>query len=349
MVQFPFRATHPSPRGTVTNARRRRLLLSYLPDWILTIVLAAIFLSLDHIEGYRRVFSVTDTSLRHPYALHERIPSWALYIIAIIAPLVLMPIVNFLTVRSWWDLHNSQSLILAAALTGSFTQVVKITVGRPRPDLIDRCRPPAGTANPDFGLTSWTVCTQTDNGILRDGFRSFFSGHSSISFAGLGFLSFYLAGKLHLFDSRGHAGKAWLALSPFMAASLVAISRTMDYRHHWHDVLVGSLVGTVLAYFSYRMYYPSLAAPVCHRPYSPRIREEGASENGAHGSHLPMHQTEAAEYSGVRINDNDLEAAPGTVPKPDPGKLEDVWREGNAEESGGLNHGVKPPTGKHTV
>jgi len=100
---------------------------------------------------------------------------------------------------------------------------VKITVGRPRPDFLSRCQPPEGLTDAPYGLTDWTVCRQTDNAIMRDGFRSFFSGHSSralriksflittnlkpfsVSFAGLGFLSFYLAGKLHLFDSRGHA------------------------------------------------------------------------------------------------------------------------------------------------
>jgi diacylglycerol diphosphate phosphatase/phosphatidate phosphatase len=59
-----------------------------------------------------------------------------------------------------------------------------------------------------------------------------------VSFAGLGFLSFYLAGKLHLFDKRGHARKAWLALSPLTAATLVAISRTMDYRRKSYHLVI---------------------------------------------------------------------------------------------------------------
>lgn len=71
---------------------------------------------------------------------------------------------------------------------------------------------------------------------------------NAVSFAGLGFLSFYLAGKMHLFDARGHTvsvtiapanahpfkmiyqHKAWISLAPLAGASLVAISRTMDYR-----------------------------------------------------------------------------------------------------------------------
>lgn len=67
----------------------------------------------------------------------------------------------------------------------------QITVGRPRPDLFSRCQLPAGlTSNPTHGLTSWTVCTQTDK--LQDGFRSFPSGHSSFGWTGMWYLELYL-------------------------------------------------------------------------------------------------------------------------------------------------------------
>ncbi|KAF8626207.1 hypothetical protein AX15_004897 [Amanita polypyramis BW_CC] len=307
----------------MSKERRKKVLWSYGLDWILTIALAAIFFSLDKVDGFRRDFSLQDTSLRHPYAVHERVSNVALYIICFIAPLVLQIIISFLTVRSWWDIHNATlGLILSLATTGSITQFVKLTVGRPRPDIIDRCQPPASAADPIFGLSTWKICTQTDNYLLKDGFRSFFSGHSSLSFAGLGFLSFYLAGKLHLFDKRGHAGKTWLALSPFSGAALVAISRTMDYRHHWQDVLIGAIVGTVLAYFCYRQYYPSLASPAAHHPYGPRIKEE---REGI----LPTHvEPDARPYeSETNYAGSDGGAGPsnaghsyelsGTIPRPE--------------------------------
>ncbi|KIM49414.1 hypothetical protein M413DRAFT_438592 [Hebeloma cylindrosporum] len=338
-MTFPFKPLNPLPAAApMTSIRRRKLIWSYLPDWILTIVLAALFFSLDKVEGYRRVFSLQESSISHPYAVHERVPNVALYFICFVAPLFIMPVINFITVRSWWDLHNSTlGLILGLALTGSLTQVVKITVGRPRPDLLDRCQPPSGLSDPQYGLTSWTVCTQTDNTILRDGFRSFFSGHSSLSFAGLGFLSFYLAGKMHLFDSRGHTTKAWLAFSPFMAATLVAVSRTMDYRHHWQDVLVGSLIGTLFSFFSYRQYYPDLSSPLSHRPYSPRIKREDPevlpmyqnNNNNDNGNFVGQRPTDPSStaYRPNTYHSDEAYELEGTVPRPGPATLTEVWHE----------------------
>ncbi|KAG8820251.1 hypothetical protein FRC19_009017 [Serendipita sp. 401] len=265
-------------RAMKAQTRRRRLVLlwSYAPDWILCIVLVGLFYSLDYIEGFRREFDLTDTSIQHSFTVHERIPNRMLLIYAGAAPLVILPIVNLLTIRSWWDFHSSWlGLLLSLSLTGAVSQVVKVVVGRPRPDLIARCQPMAGaTNNPVYGLVTSKICTQTDVAIMRDGFRSFPSAHSSLSFAGLGFLSFYLAGKLHLFDEKGYTGKSWVALTPLVGAALIAISRTMDYRHHWQDILTGSTIGIIFAFFAYRQYYPALSSALSHRPYSPRIPSE---------------------------------------------------------------------------
>ena len=80
-----------------------------------------------------------------------------------------------------------------------------MSVGRPRPDLIARCMAPLGsTDHLQYGLSTVEICTNTNIFQLNDGFKSFPSGHSSLSFAGLGFLSLYLAGKMHLWDKKGH-------------------------------------------------------------------------------------------------------------------------------------------------
>ncbi|KAF8578002.1 PAP2-domain-containing protein [Ramaria rubella] len=139
-------------------------------------------------------------------------------------------------------------------------------------DLISRCLPiPGSTDHSVWGLSTHSICTQTDANILKDGFRSFPSGHAGLSFAGLGFLSFYLAGKLHLWDQRGYTARSWLSLVPLLGAALVAVSRTMDYRHHWEDVVVGSLLGLTYSFFSYRQFFPPLAHPSSEVTHAPRI------------------------------------------------------------------------------
>lgn len=159
-----------------------------------------------------------------------------------------------------------------------------------------------------------------------------------MSFAGLGFLAFYTAGKLHLFDERGHTGKAWLALTPFIAAALVAISRTMDYRHHWQDVLVGSLLGTVMSFFAYRQYYPKLSDELSHRPFEPRVRKQQQME-ALELQRRPSRPGVTRRYTDTYV---DVEAGPSesphrpsrseTLKRPGPGPLHDVWRQGEEDD-----------------
>lgn len=54
-------------------------------------------------------------------------------------------------------------------------------------------------------------------------------------FAGFGYLSLYLAGKLHCFSAEGRS-QSWrliTVLTPLISAAVVGISRIQDNMHHW--------------------------------------------------------------------------------------------------------------------
>ncbi|UZJ56893.1 hypothetical protein CBS101457_006213 [Exobasidium rhododendri] len=264
-----------SERPRASPRKRWAIILSYAPDWIITIVLAAVItIVLSMIDGFRREFSLTDASIQHTYAVKERVSTTLLAVLAVLIPAAIIAIVSLGISRSVWDLNAGLlGFVLSHAITLTATTVVKVTVGRPRPDLIDRCQPRPGSANATpYGLVTQAICT-TDLGshLLRDGFRSFPSGHASTAFAGFTFLSLYLAGKMHIFHpARGHAAYEWIIFFPMIAAALIAISRSMDYRHHWSDLLAGALLGTFISLMTYHIYYPNLTYADSHKPWPPR-------------------------------------------------------------------------------
>lgn len=181
------------------------------------------------------------------------------------------------------DLVSSYSL--AILVNGIVTNFIKLLVGRPRPDFFNRCYPDVDIYNSlevEAKLTEITKnisnldCSQGQEfwqnlNIIKEGRKSFPSGHSSSAFAAFGFIAYYIWGKSLAFSRKGRSsGESWRFLigTPTMFLALfIVISRTQDYRHHWEDVTVGSIIGLASAYICYRIYYPSLKSDLANLSY----------------------------------------------------------------------------------
>src|SRR5271154_6842480 len=140
------------------------------------------------LQPFHRLFSLDDLSISYPYAAIQRVPTnWNLVYGGLVPFIVI--VLWTLTVRL--GMHAAHvsvlGLFISHGLSSFVTDVFKNSVGRPRPDLIARCKPMKET--PEHILVSIDVCTETDPHVLQDGWRSFPSGHSSFAFAGLGFLA----------------------------------------------------------------------------------------------------------------------------------------------------------------
>lgn len=105
------------------------------------------------------------------------------------------------------------------------------------------------------------------------------------AFAGLFYLSLYLAAKLHVLDNNGEVWRSFIVMVPTLGAALIASSRIMDARHHPFDVISGSLLGILVAYFAYRQYFPPVTEP-WHRGRAHPIRSFATGPRKPHHRYL---------------------------------------------------------------
>jgi membrane-associated phospholipid phosphatase len=142
-------------------------------------------------------------------------------------------------------------------------------------------------------LVDWRICQQTDSSTLSDGFASFPSGHASFSWAGMTYLTLFLCAKFaitipflvptayHESDTTAFGGTGSmrgngvdaehaaarnraaapplyllvLAFVPLGTAFYISGTRYSDYKHHGFDILFGSILGFVFAWFGFRLYH----------------------------------------------------------------------------------------------
>jgi diacylglycerol diphosphate phosphatase / phosphatidate phosphatase len=185
-----------------------------------------------------RPFDITDKDIS--YSLRPEIVAyWIVLVVGFLLPPAAIWACLFKENRSKFDIFSRISFYLfGGALTVVITEFLKLSVGRLRPDFLDRCKP---------DLVS-LICTGTEK-LVNDGRKSFPSGHASTSlYIGM-FLIFWLwrvpkVGKI----VKSPIGIMML-LGVFCASVYVAISRIQQFVHHPTDVLAGSFIGLVVAYF----------------------------------------------------------------------------------------------------
>jgi membrane-associated phospholipid phosphatase len=209
--------------------------------------------------------------------------------------------------RKFWE-WNTGWMGLGVSLAGAFmvTEGLKDLMGKPRPDMLARCNPDLslieryavsglGAQVPGAPiLVDYHICRNQDSFLTNDGFASWPSGHSSFSWAGMLYLTFFLCAKfavsipylaprtysrdvnpasfeLHNHHRKGSANREiiplrnqaaappvyllLLAFLPVGTAFFITVSRWSDYRHAGFDIISGAVVGIFFAWFGFRWYH----------------------------------------------------------------------------------------------
>jgi len=179
-----------------------------------------------------------------PYSEEDTVPMGALLAIA-----VLVPFAGIAAARAIAKEPTGQHAVALIASHGAnllVTASLKATVGRYRPDFGQRCYPSEDPGSLPVNPLKANLLPNCESGaekdVLREGRKSFPSGHSSIAAAGMASLA------LMALRMRGpFAARAAGVLACALSAGLVGVSRLQDNRHFGGDVIAGLAIGFLSA------------------------------------------------------------------------------------------------------
>jgi diacylglycerol diphosphate phosphatase/phosphatidate phosphatase len=122
----------------------------------------------------------------------------------------------------------------SVVVSNIFANIIKLQVGRPRPDFFTVLGPNA---------TSESLCPEDlSKKEFDEEFKSFPSGHSASAMSGTLFLAIFL---LKAIKSKQFWLKL-LVLSLFVYPYIIGCTRITQYRHHPDDVIMGFFIGSAV-------------------------------------------------------------------------------------------------------
>lgn len=154
-------------------------------------------------------------------------------------------------VRSFWDTNNAiLGLLFSVIVAACFTKVLRMLIIMVLGSGLEFYKDPNGNK-------AESLKTRDDN--LKFDQWSFPGTRSTLAFAGLIFLFFYLNGKLKVWaNCRPSLLKLVFLCSPLLIALMVAVLEALDREHRYYDSMAGAFIGTFFALAAYRMFYASI-------------------------------------------------------------------------------------------
>lgn len=179
-------------------------------------------------------------------------------------------------------------LLETIALSLTLTEILKVSVGRLRPDFQDRVRRFYCNQPDHQGVACTGAETPLDpdpakwQGLLDDGRKSFPSGHSSTSFALATYAALATGGRWVWSPeatTSSRLGGMGAQAAVLAAATYVAWSRVDDGRHNLSDVLTGAAIGTAMANIAYWRRFDTSGG--ARRAPGPAVNADFGSGGGA--------------------------------------------------------------------
>ncbi|XP_014007374.2 phospholipid phosphatase 2 isoform X2 [Salmo salar] len=200
---------------------------------------------------YQRGIYCDDESIRYPYR-RDTISHRAMAAVTIPSSIVIITTGEAYLVYSK-RLHSNSNFnqymsalykvvgtfLFGAAVSQSLTDLAKFTIGRPRPNFLSVCNPTVCS-----GYMLQLNCTGNPQNVTESRL-SFYSGHSAFGMYSMLFLALYVQARMQGKWTRLVRPTVQFFLVSF--AVYVGYTRVSDYKHHWSDVLVGLLQGTLIA------------------------------------------------------------------------------------------------------
>ncbi|XP_066548095.1 phospholipid phosphatase 3 isoform X2 [Amia ocellicauda] len=237
---------------------KRKMLICLDLFCLILVMLPSIVLNKSGMLPFQRGFFCDDDSIKYTFK-RSTVPSPVLLAAGLIVPVTSIILgecyrIHYLNEGSKSFITNPYVstlykqvgvFIFGCAISQSFTDIAKVSVGRMRPHFLDVCKPDYTKIDCSSGYISNYTCLGEDSKV-QEARKSFFSGHASFSMYTMLYLAFYLQSR---FTWRGaRLLRPLLQFTLIMMAFYTGLSRVSDHKHHPTDVLAGFVQGAVVAY-----------------------------------------------------------------------------------------------------